>query len=252
MKEQLNFKLEVFEGPLDLMLSLISKHKLNIQDIEIAVLLEQFLKYIEEVGEYSDKDSSFEIAGEFLEMAARLIYIKSVSLLPKHEAEALKKELEGALIEYALCKATAERLRETYIGDIMFTRIPTNLDSLEVDLSYNLTHSAQELIEAIGTVSYRDKLKNEPPSPKDVNPTLEINYVSVFSKIIHVLKKIRHGTELEIKTLFKGQNRSEQIATFLALLELSSHGKITFSKKLDYIEFAGKPASPHSKKSGNI
>ena len=77
MTGELNFKLEVFEGPLDLLLSLISKHKLNIYDIEISLLLEQFLLYLEQM-----KQADIEIAGEFLEMAARLIYIKSSALLP--------------------------------------------------------------------------------------------------------------------------------------------------------------------------
>lgn len=66
--QELKFKLEVYEGPLDLMLSLIAKHKLNIYDIEISLLLEQFLLYLDRM-----KQADIEIAGEFLEMAARLI-----------------------------------------------------------------------------------------------------------------------------------------------------------------------------------
>ena len=69
--QELKFKLEVYEGPLDLMLSLIAKHKLNIYDIEISLLLEQFMLYLDRM-----KQADIEIAGEFLEMAARLIYIK--------------------------------------------------------------------------------------------------------------------------------------------------------------------------------
>ena len=96
--ESISFRLEVFEGPLDLLLSLIQKHKLNICDIEISKLLEQYLLYIEKANE-----QNLELAGEFLEMAARLIYIKTASLLPRpEEAEQMKKELEGALIEYSL------------------------------------------------------------------------------------------------------------------------------------------------------
>ena len=78
--EKLNFKLEVFEGPLDLMLYLISKHKLNIYDISITALLEQYLDYIEQM-----KMADLEVASEFLAMAAHLVYIKTVSLLPKPE-----------------------------------------------------------------------------------------------------------------------------------------------------------------------
>lgn len=103
--EAISFKLDVFEGPLDLMLHLISKHKLNINDIEISKLLEQYMIYIEQA-----KEQDLELAGEFLEMAARLVYIKTVSLLPKpEEADEIKKELQGALIEYSLCKKSRRR-----------------------------------------------------------------------------------------------------------------------------------------------
>ena len=79
MTEQLSFKVAQVEGPLDLILQLISKHKLNIYDIEIAKLLEQYLDYVEQM-----QSQQLEVASEFLEMASRLVYIKSVSLLPKH------------------------------------------------------------------------------------------------------------------------------------------------------------------------
>ena len=120
----ITFKLEKFEGPLDLLLHLISKHKLNIYDIEISALLEQYLAFIDGL-----REQDFELAGEFLEMAARLIYIKTVSLLPKpNEAEELKKELEGALIEYSLCKIAAERMKERYIGGEVFVRKQVELE----------------------------------------------------------------------------------------------------------------------------
>lgn len=82
---KISFKLEVFEGPMDLLLRLISKHQLNIYDIEITSLLEQYLRYMDQC-----REQDLELAGEFLEMAARLIYIKTASLLPRPE-EAQKK-----------------------------------------------------------------------------------------------------------------------------------------------------------------
>ena len=104
--EQPSYKLEIFEGPMDLLLHLISKHKLNINDIPIIELVNQYLDYVRKM-----QEEDFDIAGEFLEMAARLIYIKTVSLLPRHEeAETLKKELTGELIEYRDCKLMAKEL----------------------------------------------------------------------------------------------------------------------------------------------
>ena len=102
------YKTEVFEGPLDLLLHLISKHKLNINDIPIFELVEQYIAYVQLM-----QEENMEIASEFLEMAARLVYIKTVSLLPVYEeAENLKKELTGELIEYQACKIMAKKLSE--------------------------------------------------------------------------------------------------------------------------------------------
>ena len=92
---------------MDLLLHLIAKHKLNIRDIEISILLEQYLLYMQQCAE-----QDYELAGEFLTMAAKLIWMKTAALLPQQEeAEQVKKELEGALIEYSLCKIAAENLR---------------------------------------------------------------------------------------------------------------------------------------------
>ena len=93
--EKPQFKTGGFEGPLDLLLYLIQKHKLDICDIEISALLEQYLAYIDAMGQ-----DDLEIASEFLEMAARLVYIKTAMLLPRHEEEGvkLKAELQGQLL----------------------------------------------------------------------------------------------------------------------------------------------------------
>lgn len=121
--QKISFKLEVFEGPMDLLLSLISKHKLNIYDIEISSLLEQYLAYLDQC-----REQDLELAGEFLEMAARLIYIKTASLLPRpEEAQKEKQALQGALIEYALCKQAAQVLAQRYVGGKIYTRPPMEI-----------------------------------------------------------------------------------------------------------------------------
>lgn len=226
MSTELNFKLEVFEGPLDLMLSLIAKHKLNIYDIEISLLLEQFMLYLEQM-----KQADIEIAGEFMEMAARLIYIKSAALLPKHEAEELKKELQGVLIEYAMCKKIAGRLQESFCGDLIFVRSPVELDE---DKSYNNEHDPDELLLAMSNISFKEVIRKTPPSMK---PIVAKSFVTVFTKIVHVLKIVMNGGEVKVKSLYKGQKRSEQVATFLALLELSKNSRIKFSEDNRYLHF---------------
>lgn len=230
--QELNFKLEVFEGPLDLMLSLIQKHKLNIRDIEISVLLEQFLDYLDKM-----QQADMEVAGEFLEMAAHLILIKSSALLPKHEAEQLKKELEGALIEYAICKAVAEKLKTMWVGSEIFVREPLNIP---IDSTYRHNHDVYELYNAVSTMTDRVRIAKINSRPLSLKPVVAKKYVSIFSKVVYVLKRIKQLGEIEVNSLYKGQNRSQQVATFLALLELSRYGRVNFSEDNKYLRYSEK------------
>ncbi len=229
--EELSFKLEIYEGPLDLMLDLIRKHKLNIRDIEISILLEQFLLYLEKM-----QEADIDVAGEFLEMAAHLILIKTAALLPKHEVEELKKELTGRLIEYALCKAVAERLKRHFVGDTIFVRDPMDIP---IDNTYRNIHDKYELVDSFSAVSGKsEKLKND--AKQVLKPIVAQSYVSVFTKVMFVLKKIRHGEHIWVKDLYRGQTRSAQVATFLALLELSKHSRVEFSEDGEYLTMTNK------------
>lgn len=219
--EELNFKLEIFEGPLELMLSLIQKHKLNIQDIEISVLLDQFMLYLDRMSE-----ADLEITSDFLEMAARLIMIKSAALLPKEEAEQMKRELQGALIEYALCKTMAERLKKQYLGDVVFVREPAEV---EFDRAYHKTHQPEELMLAYSALNERVRRKAS-YRPRSIKPIVAKSYVTVFTGIVSVLKSLRKNGTVKMEELYKGQPRSRTVATFLAILELSKEGRIFISE----------------------
>ena len=213
------FKLDTFEGPLDLLLHLITKHKLNIYDIEIALLLEQYMEYINNL-EHED----YEDAADFLEMAARLIYIKTCSLLPQdEEAQELKKELEGRIIEYSLCKKAAEKLREIYIGGEVFIRKPIKVP---VNKTYTREHDPIVLYEAFMGIS--EKTRGAKPLKAEMfEPIVSHKIVSVTSKIISVLKKLYHSGEFDMLHLYDGMtSKSEKVATFLAVLELTKSGRI--------------------------
>lgn len=227
--DRLNFKLEVFEGPLDLMLHLIAKHKLNINDISITELLEQYLDYIERI-----KLADLEVASEFLAMAAHLVYIKTVSLLPKHEeAEVLKKELEGRLLEYQLCKETAQRLSSRYQGHNIFVRKP---QKLAVDKVYTGIHEKTQLLHhylvAIG------KAKRYLPPPRTAfTGIVSRRMVSVTSRIIFILKKLYDNNWVPYQEFFSQGDRSELVATFLAMLELIKSKRIVISNDNQYVYF---------------
>lgn len=211
--ETLSYKLDVFEGPLDLLLNLIAKNKLNIYDIPIAELLEQYMAQIHEM-----QAADMEVASEFLEMAARLVHIKSVSLLPKKEEEAaLKQELTGQLLEYQQCKEAAMRLRERFSLD----GIVRAQADIPADLTYKRHHKPQELLSAYLSMLGKKK-PPEPQKPEDtISKLITRRVVSVASQIVFVLRSLWKKRHVSLKELFRGKNDpSERVAAFLAVLEL--------------------------------
>ena len=211
--ETLSYKLDVFEGPLDLLLNLIAKNKLNIYDIPIAELLEQYMAQIHEM-----QAADMDVASEFLEMAARLVHIKSVSLLPKKEEEAaLKQELTGQLLEYQQCKEAAMRLRERFSLDSI---VRAQAD-IPADLTYKRHHKPQELLSAYLSMLGKKK-PPEPRKPEDtISKLITRRVVSVASQIVFVLRSLWKKRHVSLKELFRGKNDpSERVAAFLAVLEL--------------------------------
>lgn len=211
--ETLSYKLDVFEGPLDLLLNLIAKNKLNIYDIPIAELLEQYMAQIHEM-----QAADMDVASEFLEMAARLVHIKSVSLLPKKEEEAaLKQELTGQLLEYQQCKEASMRLRERFSLD----GIVRAQADIPADLAYKRHHKPQELLSAYLSMLGKKK-PPEPQKPEDtISKLITRRVVSVASQIVFVLRSLWKKRHVSLKELFRGKNDpSERVAAFLAVLEL--------------------------------
>ncbi|MDP4119735.1 MAG: segregation/condensation protein A [Bacillota bacterium] len=216
--ESISYKLPVFEGPLDLLLDLIAKNKLNIYDIQIAVLLEQYMESIEEM-----QQADMEIESEFLEMAARLVYIKSVSLLPKYEeVEELKKELTGQLLEYQELKKAAAVLAPMASFDAYF-REPAEL---EYDQTYNLIHKSMDILNAYTSAVGRGK-RRLPPPKEAFSGIVEKKVVPVSTKIIHVLRRLVKNTKVSYRSLFADlKGKSDLVATFLALLELVKEKRV--------------------------
>ncbi len=211
--KQLQFKIEEFEGPLDLLLVLISKNKMKIFEIEIITIINQYLEVIKE---YQNQD--LDIASDFIDMAARLIYIKSVYLLPKNdEGEKLKQELQGRLIEYSQAKQAAAFLKESFIGDNLFL---IKAQEVEVDLTYDIQHPVNDLLSAYMQLSDKS-LRRRPPQQEKFEPLVSAPVVSVQSKIYSVLKNLMRSNIVNIKNIFNVvKSKSEAVATFLAILEL--------------------------------
>ena len=217
--EKLSFRAGEVEGPLDLILTLIARHKLNIYDIEISTLVEQYTAAVRQM-----EQADLEVGSEFIEMAARLVYIKTVELLPKHEkTEDPRRELTGQLLEYQACRQAAALLgAQSRMGNV-FTRAPMPLG---VDLTYRLRHSPALLAAAYRSAMGRgDRFR--PPSTEVFRPLVAARFVSVGSRIVSILRSLYRTTRVSFAGLFaRSRERSEMVATFLALLELMKSGRV--------------------------
>ena len=224
--EKLSFRAGEVEGPLDLILTLIARHKLNIYDIEISTLVEQYTEAVRQM-----EEADLEVGSEFIEMAARLVYIKTVELLPKHEKdEDPRRELTGQLLEYQACRQAAALLAAQSRLDDVFTRPAMPLG---VDLTYRLCHPPAVLL-----LAYRNALgkgeRVQPPPTEVFRPIVAARFVSVGSRIVSILRRLYHTSRMSFLGLFsQSRERSEMVATFLALLELMKSGRVRLNEAGD-------------------
>lgn len=223
-------KLEEFEGPLDLLLFLIKKNEIDIYDIPIARVTEQYLEYIELL-ELLDLD----IAGEFLVMAATLMHIKSKMLLPPEEraAEEVEEEdpraeLVRRLIEYKAFKEAAGQLQSLESRQRDLFHRAGDMDTLEVDCAGERYFEASlfDLISAFSIV-----LSN---IPKETFLEVIKEHVTVEQKIHDILHILAEKTSFSVKSVFEqAKSKAEIVVIFLALLELiKTHSILAVQKEL--------------------
>ena len=216
--EKLEYHLQVFDGPLDLLLALIAKNKLDIYDIPISELLDQYLEQIALM-----READMDVASEFLEMAARLVQIKAASLLPRQEEEEdPRAELTGQLLEYEQCRQAAAALSQRCSFD-QLTRRP---EPIPADTTYRRVHDPREI--AQGLVSAWGKGKSLlPPKPESFSAIVSRKIVSVASQAISILRQLWGKKSLPYRALFAGKHdRSQRVAAFLAVLELVKNHRL--------------------------
>ena len=217
----LSYKLEVFEGPLDLLLHLIEKNELDSKDIQIALLLDQFMEYVRQY-----EQANLENLSEFLLMASRLLYIKSKQLLPpEEEEEDPMGELTAMLADYARYKELAadfEGRMDTY-GSSRLVRDPQSIPPAPIP---DKAYPADKLIEAYKAV-FRGNLRRVPPPVSAFEGIMAQRTISVASKAVSLLRQlVKRGGMRFLNILGEQGTKSEKIACFLAILELSSRGRI--------------------------
>ncbi len=228
----MKFKLESFEGPLDLLLHLIEKNKVNIYDIPIVEITDQYLEYIDEM-----KKQDLDVMSEFLVMAATLLNIKSKMLLPKEavveeEEEDPRAELVQQLLEYKMYRTYAYELRDRQVDanqifykeptipdEVLAYEEPVDVDQLISDLTLN------KLNVVFQSVIKRQKNRVDPVRSRFGE--IKKEEVSVEDKMIEISEYARNHKTFSFRELLEKQSSKVQIVvTFLVILELMKAGEI--------------------------
>ena len=221
MESEYKVKLEVFEGPLDLLLYLVKKDEVDIYDISIERITQQYLTYLE-----AFEVLHIEVAGEFLVMAANLLYIKSRTLLPKDqqmpeeetEEDDPRWELIRQLIEYRKFKEAAAHLRDKEeLQSALFPRA-VSLDPAHAPvLEENMLLGDVGIFDLIN--AFQRALKRLPAEEKTGEIREEV--FTVTDRINHLINRVDRGVSVRFDELFgEASTRSELVVTFLAILEL--------------------------------
>ena len=213
--------LQDFEGPLDLILFLLSKNKIEIQDIPIALILEQYLAYLEE-----RRQLDLDIASDFITMATHLMYIKTRMLLSIEDEEAQSEmdELIASLKERQQ-KDTYMRIRtltETLgpMGEFGRSIMTRNPEPMQHGKVYEYDHEKADLVLAMQSVLERGERMAPPPSAA-FSEIVKREPYPVADKAGEIVKRLKHFGMTRFLLLFKGaRSRSEIVATFIAVLEL--------------------------------
>ncbi|MGC4376242.1 segregation/condensation protein A [Fictibacillus sp. Mic-4] len=237
-----NVKLDAFEGPLDLLLHLINTYEIDIYDIPVSVISEQYMNYI-----HTMKELKLDVASEYLVMAATLLAIKSKMLLPKQEADPIdqqmgfeveedpREDLVNRLIEYRKFKQAALHLKEKEAArSLVYTREPADLSAFGKN---------EETVNPVSNVTIYDMLeamqklfaKKEKNLPK--RTTIERQEIPIELRMSQIINELRlENGRKRFSELFHHHNKEHMVVTFLAILELMKTKEITCNQDGNFSE----------------
>ncbi len=227
------FHINDFEGPLDLLLHLIKEKKMDIYEVNISEIIDEYIKFIKSL-----ESKNIDIASEYLVMSSELIHLKSKKLLNKEEVEEddfninSEEELKQKLIEYQKYKDLTSNFQdlEEKRSEI-FTKYPENINNFKDDKGNIMEHQdVNDLIEAF--INFQERLKYIKP----LNTKITKKELSVEKRINEVRKIIKNKKRVNFFDLFDIINKDYLIVTFLSILEMSKNKEITINQKNDFDE----------------
>ena len=218
----LDLKINEFEGPLDLLLHLIKESKMDIFDIQIEEITDQYLKYIEE-----QEKMNLEVASEYLVLASELIEIKSKMLLPNEKMEEEveedpREQLVNRLLEYEAYKEITKTLKEKEeIRQEIYTKAPSNVNEyMEETTEIQGDFSLDDLIDAFEKFLERQK------DAKPIATKVTSKEITVSSRRIEIKKLLKKEKKVSFFKLFPVVSREYIVATFLAILEMAKNDEL--------------------------
>lgn len=223
MTEPLTYRLDQFEGPLDLLLTLIQKNKVSIIDIPIAMICDQYMEYIHEA-----QRMDLDVASEFIVMASDLMLIKSRMLLPHEEGTENdpRREIANALLLYQQAKWAATELAPRYAE--FSGRYVKGTDDIPPERGLPMNLDANLLMKALSAVMRRIKIAEAERKPADlVNPLIKHHVVSVEEKIEEICEYLSQTQQATLYDLLAAAtDRAELVARFMGVLELIKLGRV--------------------------
>ena len=222
--DAVTYRLEQFEGPLDLLLTLIQKNKVSITDIPIALICDQYLEYIEEA-----QALDMEIASEFIVVASELMLLKSKTLLPKVEDDEVdtRMPLTDALIRFQQAKEGAAKLTPLYA--YFSARMVKDTDEITVDKSFVHDQDVMSLCEAVRRIIANNNALRKPQSATFA-PMISKPIIPVEIKIVSIIRRIEKSGASSLEELLDTETSlPDVIASFLGVLELIKTRKLIIS-----------------------
>ena len=224
----IEFKINEFEGPLDLLLHLIKKNEMDIMDIKIEEITKQYVEYIE-----AQEKLNIEVASEYLVMASELIEIKSKLLLPSNSIEEdeeevvdPREELVQKLLEYEAYKKLSEVLnKKNEDRSLYYTKMPESVSNYVEEVSFDNNGDVDELINAFKLFLDRKK-KSKPLKTK-----VTVNEISVSSRCVEIRKALKKSKKISFFSLFTFDDKEYIVATFLAILEMAKNRELTIKQE---------------------
>ena len=222
-------KIENFEGPLDLLCHLIDKNKMDICDVKLSEITDQYIEYINKM-----EEMNLEVTSEFLVMASMLILIKSKSLLPKeadNEEEISEEELLRRIIEYKKYKEITKKLREMYENSSV--RYYKAQEIIELPKQKLEKEYVPEDIITVYQDLVEKNLDKQNENAKNIERIAITDTYTVASKVKEMLKELVKKPRFVFNTLFSIQrcNKEEVVTAFSGLLELSRRNKVITSQE---------------------